>query len=79
GWGISKIAREVIHMANSLEIKANSTIESLELITAEMDDIRSVAMQNRLVLDYLLSAQGAVVGAECCTYIHDKSEEKKLT
>jgi hypothetical protein len=35
-------------------------------------------MQNRLALDYLLSAQGGtcpVIGAECCTYIPDNSEE----
>uniref|UniRef100_A0A8C7MKQ8 ERVV2 protein n=1 Tax=Oncorhynchus kisutch TaxID=8019 RepID=A0A8C7MKQ8_ONCKI len=67
-----------VNMANSLEILANRTTESLELITAEMVAIRTVVMQNRLALDYLLSSQGgrcAVIGAECCTYIPDNSEE----
>uniref|UniRef100_A0A8C8EI62 Uncharacterized protein n=1 Tax=Oncorhynchus tshawytscha TaxID=74940 RepID=A0A8C8EI62_ONCTS len=68
----------IINMANSLEILANRTAESLELITADMVSIITVAMQNHLALDYLLSAQGgtcAVIGAECCTYIPDHSEE----
>uniref|UniRef100_A0A8C7RGT1 ERVV2 protein n=1 Tax=Oncorhynchus mykiss TaxID=8022 RepID=A0A8C7RGT1_ONCMY len=77
-YGISKITREVINMANSLDILANSTAESLELITAEMVAIRTVAMENCLALDYLLFARGvtcAVIGAECCTYIPENSDE----
>uniref|UniRef100_A0A674DAA6 ERVV2 protein n=1 Tax=Salmo trutta TaxID=8032 RepID=A0A674DAA6_SALTR len=80
-WVVSPFLTQrciIINMANSLEILANSTIESLELITAEMVAIRTVAMQNRLTLDCLLSEQGgtcAVIDAECCTYIPDNSEE----
>lgn len=54
-------------MANSLELVANSIVEGLELITAEMVSIQTVAMQNRLALDYLLLAQWGtcvVIGAE---------------
>uniref|UniRef100_A0A673W064 ERVV2 protein n=1 Tax=Salmo trutta TaxID=8032 RepID=A0A673W064_SALTR len=66
------------NMVHSLEVVANSAVESLEVITAEMAAIRTVATQNHLALDYLLSAQGgtcAVIGAECCTYFPDNSEE----
>ena len=65
-------------MANPLELVANCIVESLELITAEMVAIQTVAMQNRLALDYLLSAQWgtcAFIGAEPCTFIPDNSEE----
>uniref|UniRef100_A0A8C7T415 Uncharacterized protein n=1 Tax=Oncorhynchus mykiss TaxID=8022 RepID=A0A8C7T415_ONCMY len=65
-------------MANPLELVANCIVESLELITAEMVAIQTVAMQNRLARDYLLSAQWgtcAVIGAERCTFIPDNSEE----
>uniref|UniRef100_A0A3P9ALN2 ERVV2 protein n=1 Tax=Esox lucius TaxID=8010 RepID=A0A3P9ALN2_ESOLU len=64
------LAREVISMASSLEALANMTSESLKMQSAEMVALRTVAMQNRLALDYILSAQGgtcAVIGTECCT------------
>uniref|UniRef100_A0A8C7KMG9 Uncharacterized protein n=1 Tax=Oncorhynchus kisutch TaxID=8019 RepID=A0A8C7KMG9_ONCKI len=75
-YGVCKIAWEVMNIANSLEILANSRVESLELNTAEMVAIRTVAMQNRLALDYLLSEQVvacAVTGG--CTNIPDQPEE----
>uniref|UniRef100_A0A8C8HR81 Uncharacterized protein n=1 Tax=Oncorhynchus tshawytscha TaxID=74940 RepID=A0A8C8HR81_ONCTS len=77
-YGVCKIAREVMNIANSLEILANSRVESLELNTAEMVAIRTVAMQNCLALDYLLSEQVvacAVTGAGGCTNIPDQPEE----
>ncbi|XP_034143304.1 syncytin-1-like [Esox lucius] len=77
-YGTAMLAREVISMASSLEALANMTSESLKLQSAEMVALRTVAMQNRLALDYILSAQGgtcAVIGTECCTYIPDNSEE----
>uniref|UniRef100_A0A8C7PFQ2 Uncharacterized protein n=1 Tax=Oncorhynchus mykiss TaxID=8022 RepID=A0A8C7PFQ2_ONCMY len=78
---VNRTIEYFINMANSLEILAHRTAESLQLITAEMVDIRIVAMHNRFALDYLLSAYGvlyricAVIGAECCKYSSDKSEE----
>uniref|UniRef100_A0AAY5K183 Uncharacterized protein n=1 Tax=Esox lucius TaxID=8010 RepID=A0AAY5K183_ESOLU len=50
--------------------------ESKQLL-AEMVAMRTVAMQNRVALDYLLAALGgtcAVIGAECCTYIPDETD-----
>uniref|UniRef100_A0A8C8IQ03 Uncharacterized protein n=1 Tax=Oncorhynchus tshawytscha TaxID=74940 RepID=A0A8C8IQ03_ONCTS len=73
---VNRTIEYFINMANSLEILAHRTAESLELITAEMVAIRIVAMHNRFALDYFLSAYRgtcAVIGAEYCTYSSDKS------
>uniref|UniRef100_A0A8C6XX72 Envelope glycoprotein n=1 Tax=Naja naja TaxID=35670 RepID=A0A8C6XX72_NAJNA len=52
----------------------NFTIKTLKAINQEMQEIRTVVLQNRYALDYLLAAKGgvcALLGAMCCTYIHD--------
>ncbi|XP_028980657.2 uncharacterized protein LOC114840714 [Esox lucius] len=76
-YGTAKLAQEVITMASSLEALANLTADGFTGMSAEMVAMRTVAMQNRVALDYLLAAQGgtcAVVGAECCTYIPDETD-----
>uniref|UniRef100_W5NLV1 Uncharacterized protein n=1 Tax=Lepisosteus oculatus TaxID=7918 RepID=W5NLV1_LEPOC len=75
--GMNFLSRELIQMASTLEELANSTLSSLKAVNDEMVALRTVAMQNRLALDYVLAAQGgtcAVIGTECCTYIPDNSE-----
>uniref|UniRef100_A0A8C6XLL5 Envelope glycoprotein n=1 Tax=Naja naja TaxID=35670 RepID=A0A8C6XLL5_NAJNA len=52
----------------------NFTIKTFKAINQEMQEIRTVVLQNRYALDYLLAAKGgvcALLGAMCCTYIHD--------
>uniref|UniRef100_A0A8C6XKW4 Uncharacterized protein n=1 Tax=Naja naja TaxID=35670 RepID=A0A8C6XKW4_NAJNA len=52
----------------------NFTIKTLKANNQEMQEIRTVVLQNRYALDYLLAAKGgvcALLGAMCCTYIHD--------
>uniref|UniRef100_A0AAY5KHK5 Uncharacterized protein n=1 Tax=Esox lucius TaxID=8010 RepID=A0AAY5KHK5_ESOLU len=76
-FGTAKLAREVISMASSLEALASLTTDGFTAVSAEMVAMLTVAMQNRVALDYLLAAQGgscAVIGTECFTYIHDKSD-----
>lgn len=44
---------------------------------AELVAIRTVALQNRLALDFLLAKEGgtcAIIGQECCTYIPGSSD-----
>uniref|UniRef100_UPI00398F6087 endogenous retrovirus group PABLB member 1 Env polyprotein-like n=1 Tax=Pristiophorus japonicus TaxID=55135 RepID=UPI00398F6087 len=75
--GIKRLMDEVQNLETILEQVAIHTAEALEGITAEMVAIRTVALQNRMALDYLLAEKGgtcALIGSECCTYIPDSSE-----
>ena len=77
-YGVGKAAREIINLVASLEKLANETAEGFTKVNAEMVAMQTVAMQNCITFDVLLAASGgtcAVVGSECCTYIHDNSEE----
>ena len=43
-----------------------------------MQEVRTVALQNRMALDLLLAAQGGackVIGAECCSFVSDATPE----
>ncbi|XP_067885108.1 endogenous retrovirus group PABLB member 1 Env polyprotein-like [Heterodontus francisci] len=76
-YGTAKLARESINMASVLEKVANDTSEALVKINAEMVAIWTVALQNRMALDFILAEKGgtcALIGFECCTYIPDSSE-----
>lgn len=55
----------------------NETSDTLAGISLELAQTHRVALQNRMVDDFLLAAQGgvcAVVGDECCTYISNSSD-----
>uniref|UniRef100_UPI00398ED227 endogenous retrovirus group PABLB member 1 Env polyprotein-like n=1 Tax=Pristiophorus japonicus TaxID=55135 RepID=UPI00398ED227 len=75
--GIRRLMDEVQNLETILEQIANNTAEALEGITAEIVAIRTVALQNRMALNYLLAEKGgtcALIGSKCCTYIPDSSE-----
>ncbi|CAI5786773.1 Hypothetical predicted protein [Podarcis lilfordi] len=45
-------------------------------ILTELTEVRQMAIQNRLALDYILASTGgvcALVGTECCTYVSDQT------
>ena len=46
-------------------------------MAAEVKALRNVTVQNRMALDLTLAASGGVchvIGAECCTYVPDYSD-----
>uniref|UniRef100_UPI00398F07D9 endogenous retrovirus group PABLB member 1 Env polyprotein-like n=1 Tax=Pristiophorus japonicus TaxID=55135 RepID=UPI00398F07D9 len=77
-YGIVSTEWQLRELANLVESVANATSQAFEGVNDEMVAIRTVALQNRMALDYLLAKEGgtcALIGEECCTYIPDKSEE----
>ena len=68
---------EVKHMAVIIKSIANNTARAIQSVTAELVAARTVILQNRVALDYILASQGgtcAAVKKECCTYIPDNEE-----
>ncbi|KAL4641597.1 hypothetical protein GN956_G10343 [Arapaima gigas] len=60
----------------ALEELANATADTPKDVYSELIALLTVAMQNRLALDYLLAAQRgtrAVIGSECCIYIPENT------
>lgn len=54
----------------------NKTSIAFSAMQNEIDDIKRMALQNRMALDLILASQGGVcevIGTECCTYISDAS------
>ncbi|XP_032872951.1 ERV-BabFcenv provirus ancestral Env polyprotein-like [Amblyraja radiata] len=82
-FGSIIVSRELITMASALETLANATAislsatqEEVEGVTAEMVAIRTVVLQNRMALDFILAEKGgtcAIIDRECCTFIPDAS------
>lgn len=64
-----------LHILNNWTVSMfNQTIRSLEMINAELSEVREVALQNRYALDIILASQGgvcALIHSHCCVYIHD--------
>ncbi|XP_038674655.1 endogenous retrovirus group PABLB member 1 Env polyprotein-like [Scyliorhinus canicula] len=68
--GVALAIKEIRKVATVLEKVANNTTEALLEMSNEMVAIRTVALQNRAALDYLLASEGgtcAVIVSKCCT------------
>ncbi|XP_069790595.1 endogenous retrovirus group PABLB member 1 Env polyprotein-like isoform X1 [Narcine bancroftii] len=83
GYGVIRISQEVHKLYDLMSSIANETSFALSSVSQGLNDlnhelsaVRTVALQNRMALDFLLAKQGgtcAVVGSECCSYVPDVS------
>ena len=75
-YGAIENAHDLDRIGYHLESLIQSTMKGFHDLTSEVKAIRTVALQNRAALDYLLAKQGgvcAIVADTCCTYIPDAS------
>ena len=73
-YGTYRSQEEIVTLSKVLERHMNTTSIALSAVQKEVNDIRQVALQNRMALDLVLAAQGGVckvINTECCTYISD--------
>ncbi|XP_038644198.1 endogenous retrovirus group PABLB member 1 Env polyprotein-like isoform X1 [Scyliorhinus canicula] len=78
-WEV-RMENELNKITTIIQDVAEYTATVLDKISDEMRTIRTVVLQNRMALDYVLAENGgtcALIGAECCTFIPDNSEEVK--
>ncbi|KAJ1201191.1 hypothetical protein NDU88_005005 [Pleurodeles waltl] len=75
-WGPMANSRAIRHLTQAVETTMNITAGILTNNTAELQAVRLVALQNRLILDVVLADRGGacrIIGSSCCTYVPDNS------
>ncbi|KAK2841797.1 hypothetical protein Q5P01_011997 [Channa striata] len=73
--GVGKNMLRIETVDYRFQIWVNATIKIEESQNREIDATRTMAMQNRMVLDLLTANEGGVcvkIGTTCCTYIPDE-------
>uniref|UniRef100_A0A8C3RM68 Envelope protein syncytin-Car1 n=1 Tax=Chelydra serpentina TaxID=8475 RepID=A0A8C3RM68_CHESE len=76
--GLVKLTNSLIRLQAVVEILANDTGESLQLLATEQQALRKMTVQNRLALDIVLASKGGVCGLinqECCVYVPDVADQ----
>ncbi|XP_061468382.1 endogenous retrovirus group PABLB member 1 Env polyprotein-like [Rhineura floridana] len=77
-YGAAKTYQELIELSQAFERFMNDSAISFSDLTNEQGQIRTVVLQNRLALDFLLSSHRGVcslIGSECCTHITDSKAD----
>ena len=80
-YGVYNNQEELKALSLTLERHMNYSLASISALNHEIQEVKKVALQNRMALDLLLAAQGGVcslIGDECCTYVSDASESVRL-
>ena len=73
-YGMYITQQELTSLSKVLESHLNASSRALLAEHKELQEVKTVALQNRMALDLLLAAQGgtcALVGTECCSYVSD--------
>ena len=64
-------------MSTVLETHMNASDAAIGALATEMDEIKTITLQNRMVLDVMLASKGGackVIGTECCSYVSDPTK-----
>ncbi|XP_053564783.1 uncharacterized protein LOC128654724 [Bombina bombina] len=79
-YGAATALTRLNTLADLVDEAFNVTRDAIELLALEQEQIRMVALQNRMALDYLLAAEGGVcqrIHQQCCVYIEDNTGKIK--
>ncbi|XP_034078805.1 uncharacterized protein LOC117550475 [Gymnodraco acuticeps] len=77
-YGIYVSQQEIVALSKVVENHLNASNTAMLAEHKELQEVRTVALQNRMALDLLLAAQGGtckVIGSECCSFISDATPE----
>lgn len=75
-YGPARAIQMIRRLARIMEKIVNETTKTIILPSEEQKQLRIVALQNRMALNYVLAEQGgvcALINDTCCTYIPDYS------
>ena len=77
-YGIYVSQQELASLSKVLESHLNASSRAMLAEHKELQEVKTVALQNRMALDMLLAAQGGtckLIGTECCSYISDATTD----
>ena len=76
-YGTYNSQNELEALSTVLERHMNVSDEAIQSLATEVDEIKTVSLQNRMVLDIMLADKGGackVIGTECCSFVSDPSK-----
>lgn len=76
GWGLMVLNR-LNNFSAIVDEMAFELSSAIHEVSGELQQLRRLALQEKIALDYLLAAQGGFckfIGTECCTWVDDSSD-----
>ena len=76
-YGVYNSQAELAALSTVLESHMNASDTAIFALASEVNEIKTVSLQNRMVLDIMLADKGGacqVIGTECCSYVSDPSQ-----
>ncbi|NWT35182.1 ERVV2 protein, partial [Cardinalis cardinalis] len=70
--GVVHFERAVVNISVEMEIIANSTADVIGQLQTEINSLKDVVFQNRMVLNMITAQMGGIctlINTICCTYI----------
>lgn len=77
GWGI-ELMKRLNNFSSIVDEMFNETIAAMREITEEQKQMKTLVLQEKMALDYLLASKGGFcefIGEDCCTWIADTSDK----
>lgn len=77
GWGI-ELMKRLNHFSSIVDGMFNETVEAMREISQEQRQMKTLLLQEKMALDYLLASKGGFcefIGEDCCTWIVDTNDK----
>ncbi|NXH67985.1 ERVV2 protein, partial [Hydrobates tethys] len=81
--GVSELEKAIVNISATVERIENFTIDAILGVQTEVSSLSKVVLQNRMVLDLIMTKEGGVclvINESCCSYINqEKRVETDIT
>ncbi|NXC10479.1 ERVV2 protein, partial [Orthonyx spaldingii] len=75
--GIAQLEMAIVNISAKMEIIANTTMDAIGRLQKEVDYLKGVVRQNRIVLDRITAQMGGVctlINTTYCTYVDQSGQ-----
>ncbi|XP_041440068.1 syncytin-2-like [Xenopus laevis] len=77
GWGI-ELMKRLNNFSIIMDEMFNETVEAMREISSEQRQLKTLMLQEKMALDYLLASKGGFcefIGEDCCTWVEDTGDK----
>lgn len=77
GWGI-ELMKRLNKFSTIVDEMFNETVEAMREVSSEQRQLKTLLLQEKMALDYLLAAKGGFcefIGEDCCTWVEDTGDK----